>query len=104
MLHGLARVLRYPRLREFYDLTEDLIFDYVKFRRRSSEIVTLDPLVSAPIRDVKDIIVMQTAIIGEADILCTTDADFFEDPASDYLPKMGINVLDDITLMQLLRS
>ena len=104
MLHGLARVLRYPRLREFYDLTEDLIFDYVKFRRRSSEIVTLDPLVSAPIRDVKDIIVMQTAIIGEADILCTTDADVFEDPASDYLPKMGINVLDDITLMQLLRS
>ena len=58
-------MLRYPRLQEFYGLTEALVFDYVKFLRRSSEIVTLDPLVSAPIRDVNDIIVMQTAIIGE---------------------------------------
>ncbi|HYL75498.1 MAG TPA: putative toxin-antitoxin system toxin component, PIN family [Bryobacteraceae bacterium] len=104
MLHELAKVLRYPRLREFYDLTEDMVFDYVKFLRRSSEIVTLDPLVSAPIRDVNDIIVMQTAIIGEADMLCTTDEDFFDPPASDYLRKMGINVLDDITLIHRLRS
>jgi len=85
MLHELARVLRYPRLREFYGLTENLVFDYVMFLRRSSEIVTLDPLVSAPIGDVNDIIVMQTAIIGEADILCTNDEDFFENRACDYL-------------------
>jgi hypothetical protein len=39
--------------------------------------VTLNPLLTAPIRDVNDIIVMQTAIIGEADILCTNDDDFF---------------------------
>jgi putative PIN family toxin of toxin-antitoxin system len=64
MLHELARVMRYPRLREFYGLTEDLVFDYVTFLRQSSEIVTLDPAMSAPIRDVNDIIVMQTAIIS----------------------------------------
>jgi predicted nucleic acid-binding protein len=67
-------------LREFYDLTEDLVFEYVNFLRRSSEIVTLGPLVIAPIRDLNDIVVMQTAIIGEADILCTKDEDFFETP------------------------
>jgi putative PIN family toxin of toxin-antitoxin system len=66
MLHELARVLRYPRLRAFYDLPESLVFDYVNFLRQSAEIVTLDPLVAAPIRDVNDIVVMQTAIIGEA--------------------------------------
>ena len=33
---------------------------------------------------------MQTAIIGEADILCTKDSDFFEDPAREYLSKLGI--------------
>ena len=76
MLHELARVLRYPRLREFYGLTEDMVFEYVKFLRRCSEIVTLDPLVIAPIRDVNDIIVMQTAIIGEAHILCTNGRGF----------------------------
>jgi len=104
MLHELASVLRYPRLRAFYGLTENLVFDYIVFLRRSSEIVTLDPLVTAPIRDVNDIIVMQTAIIGEADILCTKDEDSFEKPASEYLGKMGIAVLDDIALMQRLRS
>ena len=46
---------------------------------------------------------MQTAIIGEADILCTKDDDFFAKPASDYLSKMGIAILDDIALMRRLR-
>jgi len=104
MLHELAKVLRYPRLREFYGLTEDMVFEYVKFLRRCSEIVTLDPLLIVPIRDVNDIIVMQTAIIGEADILCTKDEDFFEDPASEYLRKVDVAVLDDITLMHRLRA
>jgi putative PIN family toxin of toxin-antitoxin system len=104
MLHELARVLRYPRLQTFYGLPEDVVFNYVNFLRQSAEIVPLNPLVTAPIRDVNDIIVMQTAIIGEADILCTTDDDFFEKPASEYLSTMGIAVLDDIALMHRLRS
>src|SRR5205085_9009130 len=99
MLHELARVLRYPRLQAFYDLSEDLVYDYMAFLHRSSEIVTLSPLVTAPIRDVNDVIVMQTAIIGEADVLCTNDDDFFENPAREYLNKMGIAVLDDVALM-----
>jgi putative PIN family toxin of toxin-antitoxin system len=104
MLHELAKVLRYPRLQAFYDLPENLVFEYVNFLRRSSEIVVLNPLVTAPIRDVNDIIVMQTAIIGEADILCTKDDDFFEEPAREYLSRLGIAVLDDISLMHRLRS
>jgi predicted nuclease of predicted toxin-antitoxin system len=66
--------------------------------------VELNPLVGSPIRDVNDIIVMQTAIIGEADILCTKDSDFFEDLAREYLSKLGIAVLDDISLIHRLRS
>jgi putative PIN family toxin of toxin-antitoxin system len=104
MLHELAKVLRYPRLQTFYDLPENLVFDYVRFLRQSSEIVILDPLMIVPVRDVNDIIVMQTAIIGEADILCTRDNDFFEDPANEYLGKMGIAVLDDRALIHRLRS
>lgn len=104
MLHELARVLRYPRLQSFYGLSESLVFDYVAFLRRSAEIVPLNPLVAAPIRDVNDVIVIQTAIIGEAEILCTKDDDFFQEPANDYLVKMGIAVLDDISLMHRLRS
>ena len=103
MLHELAKVLRYPRLQMFYDLSENLVFDYVDFLRRSSEIVILDPLVITPIRDANDIIVTQTAIIGEANILCTKDEDFFESPANEYLNKLDIEVLDDVDLMHRLR-
>ena len=46
----------------------------------------------------------QTAVIGEADILCTKDRDFFEPPAEGFLRKAGIAVLDDISLMRQLRS
>jgi hypothetical protein len=66
--------------------------------------VTLDPLVAAPSRDVNDVVVMQTAIIGEADILCTKDEDFFEKPAGEYLSGMGIAVVDDIAPIHPLRS
>jgi len=104
MLYELARVLRYPRLQAFYDLSENLVFDYIKFLRISAEIVTLNPLVTVPIRDMNDIVVMQTAIIGEADILCTKDDDFFAQPARDYLSTLGIAVLDDISLIHRLRS
>jgi predicted nucleic acid-binding protein len=43
--------------------------------------VALNPLFTASVRDVNDIMVMQTAIVGEADVLCTRDKDFFEQPA-----------------------
>jgi putative PIN family toxin of toxin-antitoxin system len=104
MLHELARVLRYPRLQRFYNLQESLVYDYIAFLRSASEIVILNPLLTAPTRNLNDVIVMQTAIVGEADILCTKDEDFFETPAAEYLHKMGIAVMDDIALIQRLRS
>lgn len=103
MLYELEKVLRYPRLQEYYDLSEKLVYDYIAFLHRASEIVVLSPFVTAPIRDINDVVVMQTAIIGEADILCTKDDDFFEKPASDHLNKMGIAVVDDIALIRRLR-
>jgi len=104
MLHELARVLRYPRLQEFFGLTEDFVYNYVAVLRRTAEIVTLNPLLTAPIRDVNDVIVVQTAIIGEAEIICTNDEDFFQRSIAQYLSHHGISVLDDIALMQRVRS
>ena len=104
MLHELARVLRYSRLQEFFGLTEDLIYNYIAFLRQFAEIVVLNPLLTAPIRDLNDLMVVQTAIIGEADVICTNDEDFFEKPIAQYLRNHGIGVLDDIALMERLRS
>ena len=89
MIYELAKVLRYPRMMALHGLSEGRIYDYVGFLRKSAEMVVLNALLVTPIRDVNDTAVMQTAVIGEADVLCTkigTSSNprrrpFFEEPA-----------------------
>lgn len=102
MLVELARVLRYPRLQDLYDLTEADLYDYIQYLRQASEPVTLDASLAVPIRDAADIAVVQTAIAGEADLICTLDADFYEPAITQFLSQAGIRVLDDVSLMDLL--
>ena len=54
-----------------------------------------DPMLNAPIRDPNDIVVLQTAIIGGAEAICTTDEDFFNPPASAFLQSVKILVFTD---------
>lgn len=103
ILYELARVLRYPRMQALHGLPESRIYDYIGFLREVSELVTLNPLLSIPIRDVNDIVVVQTALIGEADVICTTDEDFYDPGITRFLTRVGISVMDDITLMQRMR-
>ncbi len=72
--------------------------------RAASDIVRTDPLLITPVRDVNDMIVMQTAIIGDTDVLYTKDEDFFEPPARPFLQGAGIEVLDDVALLRRLWS
>ena len=48
MLYELARVLRYPRLRALYGLSEERIYDFIGFLREVAEIVRLTPVFAAP--------------------------------------------------------
>jgi hypothetical protein len=41
----------------------------------AQDIVVTDPLLIAPVRDVTDMVVIQTAIIGDEDVLCTKEVD-----------------------------
>ncbi len=104
ILHELAKVLRYPRIMVLHRLPESRIYDFIDFLREAAEIVPLNPLFTAPIRDVNDIVVSQTAILGETDVICARDRDFFQPPASEFLKKVGIAVMDDIALIERLRS
>jgi putative PIN family toxin of toxin-antitoxin system len=104
ILSETSRVLRYARLRSRHGLSDGEVYEYVEVLRSVAAIITLDPLVMAPIRDANDIAVMQTALIGTAEVLCTTDKDFFNPPAFDFLHEAGITVLTDLKLMARLRS
>jgi len=84
MLYELAKVLRYPRMLALHGLSEGRIYDYIGFLREATEIVHPNALLITPIRDMNDTVVMQTAIIGEAEVLCTRDQDFFDPPAEPF--------------------
>jgi len=104
MLYELAKVLRYPRLQALYGLSDKRIYEFVSHLREVAELVKPNPLFAAPIRDVNDMIVLQTALIGEAEAICTIDADFYDPAVTDFLNKAEIIVLDDIALIKRLRS
>ena len=87
-----------------HGLSEGLIYEFIGLLRSASEMVRTDPLLITPVRDINDAIVMQTAIIGDADMLCTKDQDFFDPPARLFLQRAGIEVLDDLALLHRLRS
>ena len=103
MLSELATVLRYPRVAARHGKPEGTVYDFVEGLREMSEIVRLSLFLSPPIRDANDIIVMQTAELGRAEVLCTTDEDFYQPPAARYLANLGILVLDEMGLMKRLR-
>lgn len=104
MVFEVARVLRYPRLMAVHGENEEAIYNFTGWLRDAAEIVALNPLADAPIRDRNDIFVLQTALSGEADVLCTGDRDFFAPPASIFLASCGIAVLTDAQLMQRLEG
>ncbi|HXP63419.1 MAG TPA: putative toxin-antitoxin system toxin component, PIN family [Dongiaceae bacterium] len=104
MLVELARVLRYPHLQARYNLAETDIYDYIQFLRQATERVVPDMALAVPIRDVADTAVVQTAIAGEADLICTLDTDFCDVAMTRFLSQAGIQVLDDVALMQMLRA
>jgi putative PIN family toxin of toxin-antitoxin system len=76
MLFELAKVLRYPRLMAVHGENDEAIYDFTGWLRDAGEMVALDPLAHAPIRDRNDIFVLQTVLSGEADVLCSGDRDF----------------------------
>ncbi|MGD0293018.1 MAG: putative toxin-antitoxin system toxin component, PIN family [Terracidiphilus sp.] len=104
ILYEVARVLRYPRLMMVHGQNEEAIYNYTDWLRDAAEIIALNPLQLAPIRDRHDIFVLQTALNGETDVLCTGDRDFFEPPASIFLAGVGITVLTDVQLMRRLKG
>ena len=103
LLYELARVLRYPRMMSQHGQSEEEIYHYVGRLRERADVVLPDPLLFTPVRDINDIIVLQTAIVGGADVLCTRDRDFFEPPAIQFLHRAHVEVMSDVDLMHRIR-
>jgi putative PIN family toxin of toxin-antitoxin system len=97
-------VVRRPRLQFQYGGSDEQIYDFVSWLRQGCEIVTINFLHAGPVRDAGDAYILQTALTGNADAICTLDRDFFTPPASEFLKQRGIEVLTDVQLLQRLRQ
>jgi uncharacterized protein len=100
ILAEVTRVLRYPRFQRLYGLTEAELLEYVQFLQSISVLIPLDHSFWAPLRDPSDLAILQTAIQGEADILCTSDNDFFEPPVAAFCAARGLKICREETLAQ----
>ena len=47
--------------------------------------------------------VLGTALAGNADVICTRDADFFTEEVRRFSPAQGIQILSDLELLRALR-
>ena len=94
-----TRVLRYPRLQKLYALTEDELYDYAQFLQKVCQKVVLDQPYHAPLRDPNDLDVMQTAERGDADVLCSNDADFHDTAIIAFCAARGIDVCHEAALL-----
>lgn len=89
-----------PRFQQLYGLTDAELLEYAQFLQSISTLVSLDSRYRAPLRDPYDLIVLQTAELGEADILCTHDDDFYDHTIRAYCAARGIEVCDEASLLK----
>ena len=103
-LRKLNETLHYPRLLKRFTLTETEIAQFVAFLAASAEIVEVDETITAPIRDPKDIHILQTAIGGNAEYIRTLDEHFFETAVVTFCSQRGVTVISDLDLLRLVRG
>jgi putative PIN family toxin of toxin-antitoxin system len=94
-----TKVLRYPDFQNLYGLSESDLLEYSQFLQSVSDLVILDPRYRAPLRDPSDLVVLQTADRGMADVLCTSDTDFYEPDVMVFCGAKGIEICSESSLL-----
>ncbi len=104
LLEEVDRVLHYPRLVKRFDLAVPKIVQFVAFLTASGKFIDVDQTAPVPIKDPKDIHVLQTAISGKADYLCTLDRHFRDEAVITFCADRGIAIVSDLDLLRVIRK
>jgi putative PIN family toxin of toxin-antitoxin system len=103
ILNEVERVLRYPRLRALYRLSDHQIAAYVAFLASIADTVETTDGPPIVLRDPNDDPIVYTAWAGQADILCTIDRHFYDPNVLSFCARHRIRVMSDIELLHLLQ-
>ena len=104
ILVEVRRVLNYPHVQTRWPLTDEMIAQYAAFLEAAAFCVEVPEFPPAVVvKDPDDDPILQTAILGYADVLCTRDVDFAHDLGKEVCRERGIRILSDIDLIRELR-
>jgi uncharacterized protein len=104
ILVEVRRVLSYPRVQARWPLTREAIEQYLVFLEAAGVLAELpEGVPPAVVSDPDDDPILQTAIVGRADILCTRDEAFRHAVVEKVCTAHGIKIPDDAALLQELR-
>ena len=106
ILEELGRVMRYPRVREMHGLDEERIQRHVEDVRRAGVLVSFPARIGETIvaRDPADDPIVETAIAGQADALCSRDRHLYHPDVVAYCRSFGVAVIGDVDLLNLFRK
>ena len=105
LLTELIRVLAYPRVQALHQLTDAECLEFVQSLHDAAEVIVVDDAQSLSVSpDPDDDPVIQTAVQGKANVLCTLDRHLRQEVVQDYCRQHGIDVLTDIELLEVLRQ
>ena len=104
LLEEVERVLAYPRLQSLWPLEPAQIQEYTAALDDFSEMVHPGPAPAVVLSDPKDDPVIETALLGRADVLCTLDRHFYTPTVLDFLRQQSIQVMNDVQLLLRLRE
>jgi uncharacterized protein len=104
LLQEVARVLAYPRVEMRWKLHPREIEEYLQVLASVSEVVAPPSGRAIVLKDVDDDPIIYTAVAGRADVLCTLDAHFYEESVRSFCAQKGIEIMDDVELLRLIRS
>ncbi|HEX5481749.1 MAG TPA: putative toxin-antitoxin system toxin component, PIN family [Terriglobia bacterium] len=99
LLQELGRVLTYPKLLKHSRLTSVDVAEYLEYLAGISVLVDPLPVPAHILRDRTDEPILGTALAGKADVLCTLDADFFDENVRQFSVTKGIRILTDVELL-----
>ena len=105
MLDELSRVLAYDRVRKPHQRNDQEIGEFVQNVEAGSVLIQLPADIPAVVMaDPDDDAVVATAVLGQADTICTRNTHLYAADVVAYLRQWSIEVIDDVQLMALLRS
>jgi putative PIN family toxin of toxin-antitoxin system len=100
ILWELERILIYPRLLKRSGLSPSDIAEYLEDLAQSACLVTPEEVPKNLLRDPTDRPILGTALAGQAEILCTRDADLHQENVGRFCAAKGIRVLTDLELLE----